>query len=60
MRARSRRPVRFELANVGSREFDLKDEEGPAAQIDRRGGQRLVHRQGEVAVAADAGLVAQR
>ena len=31
-----------------------------AAQVDRHGGQRLFHRQREVAVAADAGLVAER
>ena len=41
-------------------ELGLEDEVGPPAQIDRAGGQRLVHRQREVAVAADAGAVAQR
>ena len=49
----SKSPI-FGVGNV-----DLKDQEVPAAQIERGGDQRLFHRQREVAVAADAGLVAQ-
>ena len=50
-----------EVADLGRREIGAEDaDREPAAQIDRHRGQRLFHRQREVAVAADAGLVAQR
>ncbi len=42
------------------RHVRLPDAERPAAQVDGGRHQRLVHRQRGVAVAADAGLVAQR
>ena len=48
-----------ELADLGRGKFGIKDEVGPSSKIDCAGGQRLVHRQREVAVAADAGPVAQ-
>ena len=48
-----------ELADLGRGELGLEDEIRPPAQIDRAGGQRLVHGQREVAVAADAGPIAQ-
>ena len=48
-----------ELADLGRGELGLEDEKRPAAQVDGAGGQRLFHGQRELAVAADAGAVAQ-
>ena len=45
----------FDRVNV-----DLPDEIGPAGDVDRGAGQRLVHRQVDVGVAGDAGAVAER
>ena len=45
---------------LGDANGDLKHQEVAAAQVEGRGDQRFFHRQREVAVAADAGFVAQR
>ena len=49
-----------EIADLVAAEGDLPDEIGPAGDVDRAAGQRLVHRQVDVAIAGDAGAVAQR
>ena len=48
-----------ELADLCGGNGDLKHEEVAAAQVEGRGDQRFFHRQREVAVAADAGFVAE-
>ena len=48
-----------EVANLGAGELGLEDQEVAPAEVDSRRAQRLFHRQCEVPVAADAGLVAQ-
>ena len=48
-----------ELADFVGGNGNLKHEGVPAAEIDGRGDQRFFHRQREVAVAADAGFVAE-
>ena len=48
-----------ELADLGRGKFGFEDKIGPPAEIDRATGQGLVHRQRKVAVAANAGPIAQ-
>src|SRR4051812_14708961 len=49
-----------EVRHGGLREVALERRVGTAGDVDRRAGARLVHRHQRVAVAGDAGAVAQR
>ena len=49
-----------ELADLGAREVHFPDEEGAARDIDCRAGQRFIHGQETIGIAADALAVAQR